>query len=483
MIALPPLGDVALAAPPDEMVDGRGGLRAHWRGVLGALSGFGAGGLAERGRRLDRAFAEEGITSLLPGASADEQAWHCDPVPLPLDAAEFAALAGGLAQRAALLQAVLADLYGPRRLLAEGVLPPALVYANPGFLRLGPMPAPPLLQFYAADLVRGPAGGWMVLADRTGTASGIAYARENRRLLNRVVPELFRAAQVRQLRPFFEVWQDALRRLSPPNGDGGGAVVLLTPGTRSRQWFEHVYLSRELSCALVEGGDLTVRGGQVFLKTLKGLQPVDVILRRVDGRLADPLELDSASHVGVPGLVSAQRAGNVSIANDLGAAVLQAPGLMEFMPALASRLLGEKLSLPAVPTLWLGGEAARAAVAQAPSRWLLRSALDGAAGAVGAVAPGAMEPAARAELQQRIAARPWAWAAQAALAGSVAPTLERGGRTRRAAMAPGCGRARWCCGCSWSSTARAGTPCRAGWPRWWTRACCPARAGWPRGRG
>jgi len=171
------------------------------------------------------------------------------------------------------LQAVLAVLYGARRLLAEGVLPPALVHANPGYLRLGPMPAAPVLQYYAADLVRGPQGGWMVLADRTGAASGIAYARENRRLLSRVLPEMFRPLQVRQLRPFFDIWQDALRRLGPANGAGGGAVVLLTPGTRSRQWFEHVYLSRELSCGLVEGGDLTVRGAQVFLKTLKGLQP------------------------------------------------------------------------------------------------------------------------------------------------------------------------------------------------------------------
>jgi uncharacterized circularly permuted ATP-grasp superfamily protein/uncharacterized alpha-E superfamily protein len=406
--------------PPDEMVDGRGGLRAHWRGVLGGLTLLGDGGLAERARRLDRAFEEEGVTGLLPGVSALEQPWRCDPVPLPLSAGEFLALEAGLARRAVVLQALLADLHGPRRVLAEGVVPPGLVYANPGFLRLGPMPAPggaPVLQFYAADLVRGPGGRWLVLADRTGTATGIAYARENRRLLNRVVPELFRPVQVRQMRPFFDVWQEALRALSP----AGGAMAVLTPGTASRQWFEHMYLSRELSCALVEGGDLTVRGGQVFLKTLRGLRPVDVILSRVAGALLDPLELDAGSHVGVPGLLGAVRAGTVRVANDPGAAVLEAPGLAAFLPAVARLLCGGDAGLEGVPARWLGEAAARAAVQQAPSHWLLRSAVDGDAAAQ---VPGALEPEARAALWRRVEERPWAWLAQAALPGSLAPSLD-----------------------------------------------------------
>jgi len=398
--------------PPDEMVDGRGGLRAHWRGVLGALSAFGEGGLAERARRLDRAFEEEGIGGWLPGA-AEEQGWRCDPMPLVVPAAEFAAVAAGLAQRALVLQAVLADLYGPRRLLAEGVLPPALVYANPGYLRVGSGWGAPVLQFYAADLVRGPEGRWQVLADRTGTASGIAHARENRRLLSRVVPELMKPVQVQQLRPFFDVWQEALRRLAPADGNGaGGTVALLTPGTRNRQWFEHMYLSRELSCALVEGGDLTVRGGGVFLKTLRGLQPVDVILSKVAGRLIDPLELDAGSHEGVPGLLSAMRAGRVRVANDPGAAVLQAPGLAGFVPALTRWALGEAPLIGGVACRWLGEAGALDAVMQAPSGWLLRSATrDGPGVAAGAVA------------LHEAAARPWEWVAQAAVTGSVAPAL------------------------------------------------------------
>jgi uncharacterized circularly permuted ATP-grasp superfamily protein/uncharacterized alpha-E superfamily protein len=409
-----------ISQPPDEMVDGRGGLRGHWRGVLGALSGL---ELAERGRRLDRAFEEEGITGWLPGAAA-EQAWRCDPVPLPVPADEFAAIEAGLAQRARVFQAVLADLQGGRRLLAEGVLPPALVYGNPAYLRLGKGFGPPVLSFYAADLVRGADGRWLVLADRTGTASGIAHARENRRLLSRVVPELMRTVQVRQLRPFFDVWQDALRRLAPGGGAAGGTVALLTPGTRSRQWFEHMYLSRELSCALVEGGDLTVRGGGVFLKTLKGLVPVDVILSKVAGRLLDPLELEAGGHAGVPGLLSAMRAGRVAVANDPGAEALQAPGLAAFVPGLARHLLGEDALMAGVETLWLGAAGAREAVMQAPSSWLVRPASDGRGVPV---LPGVLAADARAALWREVAARPWAWVAQAAVPGSVAPALEGAG--------------------------------------------------------
>ena len=196
----------------DEMVNGRGGVRPHWRAVLGALSSLDHEALAERARRLDLAAEDEGAAP----------SWRCDPVPLPLTAAEFTELETGLAQRARLLEVVLADLYGPQNTLAEGLLPPALVHANPAYLRacrstldqtLPPDAPGRFLQTYAADLVRGPDGQWRVLADRTGGALGIGYARESRRLLARVLPELFRAAQVRQLRPFFEAWQDAL---SPP---------------------------------------------------------------------------------------------------------------------------------------------------------------------------------------------------------------------------------------------------------------------------
>lgn len=412
------------------MVDGRSGLRPHWRALLGAFSSLGDGGLAARGARLDRAFEEEGLSSVLPGAT--DQIWRCDPVPLPLPAHEFASLAAGLAQRATLLEAILADIYGAQTLLASGALPPALVYANPGYLRFGRARHHSLLHFYAADLIRGPTGAWRVLADRTVTAAGIGYARENRRLLARVLPEAFRAAQLRPLAPFFDTWQDALRRLAAPNpgrAEGGApSVALLTPGTGSPLWFEHMYLARELSCALVEGGDLTVRGGQVFLKTLRGLQPVDVLLRRIDGRMIDPLELEAGSLIGVPGLIDAARAGSVRITNDPGSGAAEAPALAAFLPELSRRLLGAPLALDSVPTLWLGTPGALATIQQDFSRWLLQPALDGTGATI---SPATLPPADRQALMARIAARPWEWAATEATPASVAPCLGPDGLSPR----------------------------------------------------
>jgi uncharacterized circularly permuted ATP-grasp superfamily protein/uncharacterized alpha-E superfamily protein len=401
------------------MVDGTGRLRPHWRDLLAAFTGLGEGGLAERGRRLDRAFIDEGIASVLPGSAG--RPWSCDPVPLPLPAAEFAMLEAGLAQRARLLSLVLADVYGRQEVASEGLLPPALVFANPGFLRPCQIALrPPLLHSYAADLIRGPDGAWRVLADRTTAAGGAGYARENRRLLSRVLPEAFRPVQMRQLRPFFDIWQDSLRRLAP-SGRPNPTVALLTPGTASPQWFEHMFLARELSCALVEGGDLTVRGGAVFLKTLKGLQQVDVLLRRLDGRMIDPLEMEAGSLLGVTGLIDALRQGSVRIANDPGSGLAEAPALSAFLPALCRRLLGEELALPGVATVWLGDEVARAALLRDPAGWRVMPATDST---VGAVSLPALPAAVQAELMTRIDARPWEWAASRQIQPSVAPCLD-----------------------------------------------------------
>ncbi|GGI98689.1 circularly permuted type 2 ATP-grasp protein [Neoroseomonas lacus] len=398
------MADQEDVTPIDEMVDGRGGVRAHWRPLLGTLGGMGEGALAERARRLDRAFEDEGIAGVLPGAKRDA-AWRCDPLPLVLSAAEFATLEAGIIQRARLLEALLADLYGPQDMLAEGLLPPELVFANRGFLRAchsaGATPPRPLLHLYAVDLVRGPDGYWRVLADRTSAPAGPGMARENRRLLGRVMPEAFRGTQVRSMRPFFDLWQDALQRLAPPEV-GDPAVALLTRGSQAPRWFEDMLLSRELSCALVECGDLTVRGGRLFLKTLQGLQRVDVLLSRVDGAALDPLEMTGSGTAGVPGLLDAARSGVVRILNAPGAALAEAPALAAFLPALSRRLLGEALELPSVETIWLGEPGAAERVAR-ESGWLLRRATDGAMPAAAEAAAAAL--AARAAPATYAAAR------------------------------------------------------------------------------
>ena len=428
----------------DEMVDGKGGLRPHWRNLLGVLTGLGRPTLVERAQRLERIATEEGVSALLPGAPPDP--WRFDPIPVLLPQAEFARLAAGLAQRARLLDAVLADVYGPQRLLAEGVLPPALVYANPGFLRpchttrgddlpgndasrcaasggnAPPEPTDGLLQFYAADLVRGPDGEWRVLADRTGCPNGLAHALENRRRLGRILPEMFSAQLISPLQHFAELWQDALHRLVPhADGDPGG-VALLTPGHGDSDWFGHVLLARELSCALVEGGDLTVRGGRLFLKTLRGLQPIGVLLRGESGNRIDPLEL-APDAAGVPGLLETARAGGVRIVNHPGTGFAEAPALAGFLPALARHVLQEDLKLPGVETYWLNDPAMRDAVLRDPDAWLVCSALDGAAPPLGS---GMAPEQARQGLLKSLTAAPEKFVARRPVSPSAAPCLDGG---------------------------------------------------------
>ena len=341
------------AGGPDEMVSGEGRIRAHWRGIMGVVGSLGRPGLAERGERLARAMADDGVASLLPGASG-AALWRLDPIPLPLEIEEFEALTLGIVQRARLLDAVLADLYGAQALLADGHIPAPLIFGSPAFLRTARRskgePRRPLLHLYAVDLVRGPDGGWMVLQDRTGLASGLGQLRENRRLLAAAMPEIARASHPRNISPFFELWQQALSRLGP-HGVGDPAIALLSPGTHDPHWFEHVVLSRELGCALVETGDLTMRGGALFLKTLAGLQQVDVVLSRVDAGSIDPLDQpDAHAAGGVPGILDAVRHGALTLLNAPGAALAEIPALSAYLPALCRLMLGESLLLPGLPT-------------------------------------------------------------------------------------------------------------------------------------
>ncbi|HEY4041531.1 MAG TPA: circularly permuted type 2 ATP-grasp protein [Rhodopila sp.] len=395
----------------DEMADGTGHAKPHWRSLLSTMFALGHETLAQRAGLLDQAFADEGITAILPGEPAVN--WRCDPIPLLMSAAEFASLEVSLAQRAQLMELILADLYGPRTLMAEGLIPPELVYGNPEFLRpcrtVDGHRRDRYLSFYAADMLRGSDGAWRVLSDRTGQSQGLAYALENRRILARVVPELFQSQRIQQLRQHLEITSDALQALAP---DDGAGVALLSGGHADPLWFEHVLLSREMSIGLVEGGDLTLRNGKVFLKTLRGLQRVGVLLRRKEGHRVDSLEL--AAGVGVPGLLDAIRSGSVRMVNDPGSALAEAPALAAFLPALARRLLGEDLQLASQATLWLGEGAMVRTILRDLEGWLIRKAIDGE---TPPVVPMMLSSAERDELAAQIAANPAAYAA------SVAPTL------------------------------------------------------------
>ncbi len=400
--------------PLDEMVDGGGRTRPHWRGIVERAFTLGADALRERARLLARAASEEGAAGLLAGS--DTQAWRCDPIPIPLPAAEFAALATGLAQRAAIIEQVLRDLYGPQTLLERGLLPPSFVYRGNGFLRAGHMPddSRRRLHLYAADLVRGPDGAWRVIADRCARPGGMAAALEHRRLLARVMPELFRQ-DVESLDPFFETWRETLRASHQAPG-----IALLTEGHRDPAWFEHVLLARELGVDLVQGGDLTLRGGTLKLKTLRGLKPIGTLINRQHVPLLDPLELDWHDTAGIPGLLSAWRGNRVVILNDPGAGFAEQPGLAAFLPRIAA-FLGEPLQLNAAVVHWLGDAAIRARVTADLDRWLFRPAHDAT---VAPVAAATLSPHARRRLAAEIDRAPELFVAAEGLVGSVAPTVE-----------------------------------------------------------
>jgi uncharacterized circularly permuted ATP-grasp superfamily protein/uncharacterized alpha-E superfamily protein len=253
------------------------------------------------------------------------------------------------------LDALMADLYGPQRLIAEGVVPAELVFGHPNFLWPchGIVPkGGNWLTLYAADLARAPDGRWWILSDRTQTPSGAGYALENREIVEQVLPDPMRELGARRIGGFFGELRDCMLGMAQ-EGEIPLAVIL-TPGPFNETYFEHAYLARHLGLVLAEGSDLTVRDDTVYLKTLAGLQRVHTILRRLDDDYCDPVELRSDSALGVPGLLGAVRAGRVALANALGTGVLESAALIGFLPRIAESLLGEQLVLPAVATWWCG---------------------------------------------------------------------------------------------------------------------------------
>jgi uncharacterized circularly permuted ATP-grasp superfamily protein/uncharacterized alpha-E superfamily protein len=341
----------------DEMVAASGAIRSHCVPLVQSMEWVGRHELASRWESAKRTLRDNGVTYNVYGdPQAADRSWELDLMPLVIAHADWSSLEKALVQRTRLLNLVLGDIYGPRRLLREGLLPPSLVLANPAFLRPChgiPVPGGIHLHLYAVDLARSPDGQWWVLADRTQAPSGAGYALENRIVVSRSLPEVFRDCRVERLASFFRSYRDGLEALAPHHRDRPN-VVLLTPGPYHETYFEHAYLARYLGLTLVEGADLTVRDCRVFIKTLDGLEPVDVIFRRLDDSLCDPLELRDDSLLGVAGLVEAVRTGNVTVANSLGSGVIEAPAILPFLPGLCRRLLDEDLALPAVGTWWCG---------------------------------------------------------------------------------------------------------------------------------
>jgi uncharacterized circularly permuted ATP-grasp superfamily protein/uncharacterized alpha-E superfamily protein len=345
----------------DEMLEAPTRPRAHWRAMFDQLAATPEAVMRERVLEIERQVRENGVTyNVYADPQGTDRPWDLDLLPQIIPADEWAQIEAAVCQRAYLLDRILADVYGAQRLLAEGLLPPAMVHGNAAFLRPAhgiTGPAGVHLHLYAADIARAPDGRWWVVADRTQAPSGAGYALENRLAISRVFPDLFRDLKVQPLARFFAALRDSLAQWAPHDGMAP-MVVLLTPGPYNETYYEHALLARYLGFPLVEGHDLTVRNGCVWLKTLSGLQRVHAILRRLDDDFCDPLELRSDSALGVAGLAEAARRGNVLIANALGANLLESGAILGYLPAICERLFGEPLKMPSVATWWCGEPAA-----------------------------------------------------------------------------------------------------------------------------
>jgi uncharacterized circularly permuted ATP-grasp superfamily protein/uncharacterized alpha-E superfamily protein len=355
----------------DELLDDEGKPRPQWRALLNQLAREAPEVMHQRLQTVQRQVRENGVTyNVYTDPKGSHRPWNLDVLPFILTADEWQGIEKAVTQRATLLNKILADVYGPQQMLDEALLPAGLIYGNASFLR----PCHGIhhsdgvaLHTYAVDLARAPDGKWWVVGDRTQAPSGSAYALENRQIISRAFPELFRELKIKDLGSYFATLRDSLDhwgRLCAANSGLGlrkgeqPLMVLLTPGPYNETYYEQSYLARYLGFPLVEGSDLTVRNGMVWLKTLSGLQRVHVILRRLDDDFCDPLELRPDSSIGVVGLTEAARRGNILIANGLGSNILESGALLGYLPKLCQRILNEPLLMPSVGTWWCGEPAA-----------------------------------------------------------------------------------------------------------------------------
>lgn len=355
-----------LPGAADEMLDAQGVMRPVWRRFVRRFARLSPAQVAERFERGNQYLRDAGVFFRQYSASHSdplaERNWPLSPLPVILAASDWDDLCAGLVQRADLLETVMADLYGPGRLVAEGHLPAGLIAASPQWLRpmVGVKPAGGhFLHHIAFEVGRSPDGSWLVLGDRLQAPSGAGFALENRMATGRIFPEHAVRAPVHRLAGFLADFRAALDALAVAAGHPGGRAAILTPGPSNDTYFEHTYIARYLGLMLLEGEDLVVENGTAKVRTTEGLQPLGALWRRIDEGFADPLELNPDSRIGTPGLVAAIRAGRLGMVNALGAGVLEMRAMMAFLPRIAEVLTGKPLALPNIATWWLGGEAER----------------------------------------------------------------------------------------------------------------------------
>lgn len=418
----------------NESLSSKGEITDLWRYVLDGIQSLGPAGLNDRHEKARRILRDDGATyNVYSTEQSALRAWQLDLVPFLLGSDEWAKIESGLLERAELFNLILQDIYGPRELIRSGVLPPEAVFAHGGFLRACDgirLPGEHQLILHAADMVRTADGSMQVFADRTQSPSGAGYALENRTVMSRVLPSLFRDSHVHRLAHFFQRMRVQLSQLAP-NVDEP-RVVVLTPGAFNETHFEHAYLANYLGYPLLQSGDLVVRNGFVWMKSLEGLARVDVILRRVDDWFCDPLELRSDSRLGVPGLLEVARLGRVAIANPLGAGVLENPVLLKYLAPIGKRLLGREPRLKSVVTYWCGEPADLSLILARFDELVIKPIYRGVGGR--SISPAELSAAERQALIERIKAQPYQYVAQERLQPSQVPTLIEGELTPRPAI-------------------------------------------------
>lgn len=364
----------------DGIAQADGTLRPHAAPMVRYLDQLGRGELQRRWGNAQRQLANDGIIfSPFDAKASNTRPWELDALPMLIPQAEWQGLESGLQQRAEFWELVLADLFGPQTLIREKVIPPAVLFGNPLY-----QPAYHELQshrmrfltVYAADVARGGDGAWWVAGDRTRAPLGLGYALENRIVMARMLPEAFRQFRVLRMASTFAALHETLRQMAPRYQDNP-RIVVWTEGRSSHTYFEDAYLARYLGYTLVEGGDLAVREQRVMLKTLGGLQPVEVLFRRIDDEDADPVELRPDSVSGVSGLLEILRGQRVAIGNALGSRIAESPAFCAYLPAMSRHLLQDDLKLDTVPTWWCGQKKGLEYVLRNFDRLLIRAAFRG----------------------------------------------------------------------------------------------------------
>lgn len=415
----------------DEFVDPGGRVRPMWSELAATFTEQGPAGLVQVDGRVRRLIDDDGISYTEIGGTppfnhpAKPSPWRLDPIPMLVAADDWARLETGLVQRSRVLDAVLTDLYGARRVPTRGLLPPQVVFGSNAYIRAAhgiTVRGRHQLFLYACDISRWGDGEFRALTDWAQAPSGAGYALADRRVVSAAIPEAFEDSPPRPLTPFVRAMRLMLIEAAPAGADDDPVVVVLSPGAHSETAFDQAYLAAALGFPLVESADLVVRDGMLWMRSLGTLRRVDVVLRRVDAEFSDPLDLRPDSRLGAAGLVEVLRRGAVSVVNTLGSGILESPALACFLPRLCRELLGEELKLPGVPSYWGGDDVERAHLIAAVDRLVIRSAVDGST-----LFGPALTAAERTELRARIEAQGWQWVGQEPPQFSVAPAVAGAG--------------------------------------------------------